>query len=145
MKPRNLTHLIVCLLSGILLAALPACGGSEEFTGVVKGLPIGILRIEAGDPLVLDVELALTNDAQARGLMAVEEIPENYGMVFAWADSGIHSFYMKDTLIPLDIAWWDEDGEIVDIQTMEPCTEDPCQNLRASPNIRRRSRSRRDS
>ena len=33
---------------------------------------------------------------------------------------------MKDTLIPLSIAFWDEDGRIVGIQDMEPCTADPC-------------------
>jgi len=33
---------------------------------------------------------------------------------------------MKDTLIPLSVAFWDEDGWIVGIQDMEPCTEDPC-------------------
>lgn len=123
MKRRNLTPLIFCLL--ILMAAMPACG-RPEFTGLVGGLPIGTLRIEAGDPLVLDVELAATTAAQARGLMGVEKLPEDYGLVFAWADTGIHSFYMKDTLVPLDIAWWNKDGKIVDIQTMEPCIADPC-------------------
>ena len=58
--------------------------------------------------------------------MNVEQLPDDYGMVFLWASSGRHSFWMKNTLIPLDIAWWNGDMRIVDIQTMTPCTREPC-------------------
>ena len=70
--------------------------------------------------------MALTGRAQARGLMEVEEIPDDYGMVFLWSDSGKHGFYMKDTLIPLSIAFFDRDGVILDILDMDPCEADPC-------------------
>lgn len=126
MKPRNRPRLLVLLLLA-LTAVLPACNNRSWETGRNSSdLPTGTLEIEGDEPLVLEVDLALTGRAQARGLMEVEEIPDDYGMVFLWSDSGKHGFYMKDTLIPLDIAWWNADGEIVDIQTMEPCTEDPC-------------------
>lgn len=109
-----------------LLVLLAACGGSGQEPGVTEGLPRGTLTIEADQKLVLNVDLALTVEAQARGLMGVKDLPDDYGMVFAWAEPGIHAFYMKNTLIPLDIAWWNEDLEIIDIQTMQPCTADPC-------------------
>lgn len=125
MKQRNRSHLVQVLL--LVLAVLPAaCGRSWEDGASSGELPQGVLEIGDDDPLVLEVDLALTSRSQARGLMEVEEIPDGYGMVFLWSDTGTHSFHMKNTLIPLDIAWWDEDGRIVDIQTMQPCTQDPC-------------------
>jgi uncharacterized protein len=38
----------------------------------------------------------------------------------------VGTFWMKDTVIPLSIAFWDDDGRIVSILDMDPCTEDPC-------------------
>lgn len=125
MKPCNLARLAVLLLLAAS-AVLPACNRSWETGRNSSDLPTGTLEIAGDERLVLDVDLALTSRTQARGLMEVEEIPDDYGMVFLWSDSGRHSFYMKDTLIPLDIAWWNAEGEIVDIQTMQPCTEEPC-------------------
>lgn len=126
MKPRNPLHPLVMLLLA-LTAVLPACNNRSWETGRNSSdLPTGTLVINGDNPLVLEVDLALTSKAQARGLMKVEEIPDDYGMVFLRSDSGKHGFHMKNTLIPLDIAWWNTDGAIVDIQTMEPCTEEPC-------------------
>jgi uncharacterized membrane protein (UPF0127 family) len=125
MKPRNPPRLSVFLLFAVL-AVLSACNRSWETGRNSSDLPKGTLEIAGDERLVLEVDLALTGSAQARGLMEVEQIPDDYGMVFLWSDSAKHSFYMKNTLIPLDIAWWDGEGNIVDIQTMQPCTEDPC-------------------
>lgn len=126
MKPRNRLHPVVLLLLA-LTAVLPACNNrSWEAGRNSSDLPTGTLEIKGDETLVLEVDLALTSKAQARGLMEVEQISDDYGMVFLWSDSRKHGFYMKNTLIPLDIAWWDAEGEIVDIQTMQPCTEDPC-------------------
>ncbi|CAN5815842.1 hypothetical protein BH23ACT12_BH23ACT12_02970 [soil metagenome] len=131
MKPRNRRYPVPFML--LALALLPAaCGRSWEDGRNSRELPQGVLQIGDDNPLVLEVDLALTSKVQARGLMEVEEIADDYGMVFLWSDTGNHSFSMKDTLIPLDIAWWDEDGRIVDIQTMQPCTEDPCRAYTAA-------------
>ena len=48
------------------------------------------------------------------------------GMVFLFDAASSGSFWMKDTLIPLSIAFWDETGRIVGIRDMDPCTADPC-------------------
>ena len=60
------------------------------------------------------------------GLMGVETLDENDGMVFVFDGEQDGSFWMKDTLIPLSIAFWDERGRIVSILDMAPCHEDPC-------------------
>jgi len=113
----------------VLLFVVPACGSPapDRAAAVVGGLPQGTLYMGQAEQLSLNVEIAETAGAQTRGLMNVGQIPEDYGMVFAWQDPGRHPFHMRDTLIPLDIAWWDEDGRIVDIQTMTPCRADPCE------------------
>ena len=124
MNPSNRTGLALL----VLLLLLGSCSRSPETQAPRPSgdLPRGTLTIEGNDPLELQVDLALDPNTQAKGLMNVEEIPDDYGMVFMWSDTSIHSFHMKNTLIPLDIAWWDADGRIVDIQTMQPCTADPC-------------------
>ncbi|HEX2178982.1 MAG TPA: DUF192 domain-containing protein [Actinomycetota bacterium] len=126
MNPSILRKPPALLLLVVLVAALGACGTEPASGEVVGGLPEGTLVISNGDSLTLQVQLALTPSAQARGLMGVEEIPQDYGMVFLWSEPGVHAFHMKDTLIPLDIAFWDTGGRIVDIQTMEPCRQANC-------------------
>jgi len=59
-------------------------------------------------------------------LMGRESLSPYDGMVFLWEEPVVSTFWMKDTLIPLSIAFWDEDGRIVSILDMDPCTEDPC-------------------
>jgi uncharacterized membrane protein (UPF0127 family) len=74
----------------------------------------------------LDVSVAVTDDARRRGLMGVEALSPDEGMAFLWEGPVEASFWMKDTLIPLSIAFVGEDGRIVTIRDMEPCHGDPC-------------------
>jgi uncharacterized membrane protein (UPF0127 family) len=48
------------------------------------------------------------------------------GMAFVWATPTTSSFWMKDTLIPLSIAFWDAGGKVVAVSEMTPCAADPC-------------------
>jgi uncharacterized membrane protein (UPF0127 family) len=48
------------------------------------------------------------------------------GMVFLFDEPGDGGFWMKDTTIPLSIAFWDEHGRIVATLDMDPCRGDPC-------------------
>jgi uncharacterized membrane protein (UPF0127 family) len=76
--------------------------------------------------VVLDVEIAETRRARATGLMGRESLPGDAGMVFLERTPVRQSFWMKDTLIPLSVAFWDKRGEIIAILDMEPCRADPC-------------------
>jgi hypothetical protein len=58
--------------------------------------------------------------------MGVTTLPQNRGMAFRWDAPTDTTFWMKDTLIPLSIAFWDDAGRIISILDMEPCTADPC-------------------
>jgi uncharacterized membrane protein (UPF0127 family) len=85
------------------------------------------LSIHTTDGVVaLDVEIADESDERATGLMGREELDPYDGMAFVWDEPVRTSFWMKDTLIALSIAFWNEDGEIVAILDMEPCDADPC-------------------
>ncbi|MDQ4149665.1 MAG: DUF192 domain-containing protein [Actinomycetota bacterium] len=58
--------------------------------------------------------------------MFLRQLPRLEGMAFVWQEPIAAVFHMKNTLIPLDIAFWDENMRIVDILHMMPCEEDPC-------------------
>ncbi len=71
----------------------------------------------------LSVEIAATPDAREKGLMYRKELAPNTGMLFVYPDEKIRHFYMKNTYIPLDIAFIDKTGVIVDMQQMNPLDE----------------------
>ncbi len=72
----------------------------------------------AGAPLV--VKLADDDSSRVSGLMNTHELEENTGMLFRWPSAEPRSFWMKDTPLPLDIAYIGEDGKIINIEQMEP-------------------------
>jgi len=76
----------------------------------------------------INLELANTAQEQEQGLMYRNELDENSAMLFIFQDEQIRSFWMKNTLIPLDIIFIDSNNMIVDIQAAEPCKSDPCIN-----------------
>ena len=73
----------------------------------------------------LIVEVAETPEQQARGLMYRTELAENRGMVFLFPRATDAGFWMKNTKIPLSIAFFDKNGRIVRILQMDPCTLPP--------------------
>lgn len=71
---------------------------------------------------MIHVELACSVEEQSKGLMFRSELPQNQGMLFVFPRERTLSFWMKNTLIPLDIAYIDAQGKIIDIQQMQPQT-----------------------
>ena len=73
------------------------------------------------------VEIADTPEAHARGLMFRTCLKDGYGMLFIFGEEDIRSFWMKNTLIPLDIIYLNSDRQIVDMYcSVPPCRSDPC-------------------
>jgi len=107
----------------LVLALLAACGTSPQPAPEEPA----ILEIRAeGGTVSLAVELADTPEERETGLMNRERLAPYDGMVFTWDEPVRASFWMKDTLIPLSIAFWDEGGLILSILDMDPCPADPC-------------------
>lgn len=73
----------------------------------------------------VNVEIADSEDSRARGLMFRKELPEESGMFFIFPGDGVYSFWMKNTLIPLDIIWLDKDFKVVHIKSFVP----PCESF----------------
>lgn len=78
------------------------------------------------DGTVLAVAVADTRELRARGLMGVTDLGDLRGMLFVFPATTGGGFWMKDTLIPLDIAFFDAEGQYVAGFAMEPCRSDPC-------------------
>lgn len=76
----------------------------------------------------LNIEVARTDIERARGLQDRESLGDDYGMLFVFESQGMYNFWMKDTLVPLDMIWIDKDHKIVDIKSdVPPCKSDPCE------------------
>ncbi|MCI2256376.1 DUF192 domain-containing protein [Domibacillus sp. PGB-M46] len=82
--------------------------------------------ISGGRETKLTVQIANTQEKIEKGLMFVEKLPENEGMLFMYGGKIYGGFWMKNTLIPLSIAFLDSDGKILKIMDMEPCKEEEC-------------------
>jgi len=72
-------------------------------------------------------EIADTPEKHARGLMFRTQIKADYGMLFVFAEEEIRSFWMKNTLIPLDMIFLNNEKQVIDLFcSVPPCRSDPC-------------------
>jgi len=100
------------ILAAFCLAlALPAPAAERE---VALNAGLYVIRAEVVD----------TPETRARGLMHRESMAANHGMLFIFPEPGQHCFWMKNTLIPLTIAFLDDQGVIVNLADMQPRSED---------------------
>ncbi len=84
-----------------------------------------VKSVKVGDR-ELTLAIADNPSLRAQGLMEVTDLEDLDGMLFFWRHDG-DSFWMKNTVMPLDIVWFNEDGTYKDRASMVPCTEDPCE------------------
>jgi uncharacterized protein len=90
--------------------------------------PTVAYRLEPADgpPRTVRLEVAADPAARARGLMGRGQVPEGTGMVFLYPADVREAFWMKNTLVPLSIAFVAADGRVVSVAEMTPCQADPC-------------------
>lgn len=69
------------------------------------------------------LQLALTEPERSRGLMHREKLPEDHGMAFLFPSPDRRSFWMRNTGIPLDLAYFDEEGVLLEIHRLYPYDE----------------------
>jgi uncharacterized membrane protein (UPF0127 family) len=106
MEMRNFIILLIMLLLG--------CTGTPSGNTIVIG----------GERF--SVEVADTPEERSVGLMYRTELCESCGMLFIFEHEDKYGFWMKNTLIPLDMVFIDSEFTVVDILRAEPCMEDPC-------------------
>ena len=113
-------------LAGFLMTA--ACGAAPQSSSKPAATPAPSgPRVLLPSGAVYRLELARTPEEQAQGLMFRESLPEKTGMLFLFGDKSAHRFWMKNTMIPLDMVWMDADGKVLFVSAdTPPCTADPC-------------------
>jgi hypothetical protein len=72
----------------------------------------------------LRAELADDEPTRRTGLMFRRSLPENGGMLFVYEQAGRWAMWMKNTYVPLSVAFVDQQGRILNIEDMQPLTED---------------------
>ncbi len=106
-------------------------GGTPTTDATSSGVPVELRDHEVRQVTVGDrtLTLAVADSPQlrAQGLMGVTDLGDLDGMLFYWRhEAGGGGFWMKDTLIPLDIVWFLADGSFAGRSSMEPCVTDVC-------------------
>jgi uncharacterized membrane protein (UPF0127 family) len=107
--------------------------GREETTSGPSGLRTLVIDASGGKEVEVRVEVADDVAEQAKGLMDRTTLGENRGMLFVFPEERELSFWMKNTLIPLSIAFIDSESRIIDIQDMKPLDDEPPHYVSAEP------------
>jgi uncharacterized membrane protein (UPF0127 family) len=102
---------LVLVIANLLLASAALAQQAMPQTE----LTVGMYRIEA--------EVAATGPNREVGLMNRKSMPQQHGMVFVFSQPWKHCMWMRNTLLPLSVAFLDEKGVIINIEDMQPHTE----------------------
>ena len=117
LKQRSvMAALFVCLVNLLFCATEAFC----QATPAISALPVK--QLTAGMH-VSQAEVAATDAARSRGLMFRKELAPNHGMLFVFEQPATQCFWMRNTLLPLSIAFILDDGTIANIADMAPMTE----------------------
>lgn len=100
----------------LIALALAICGTSVQAQMPVLELTAGFHRIEA--------EVAADQQNRMLGLMNRKAMPPQRGMLFVFPEKNTHCMWMRNTFLPLSVAFLDEEGRIINIEDMQPQTED---------------------
>jgi uncharacterized membrane protein (UPF0127 family) len=130
-SPRIRLTAIASFMASLII--LTACNQSHQpsagSAATPRPSPIPLPQAFLPNGSVIDLELALTPEEISNGLMFRPSLPENRGMLFLFDQPRLPAFWMKNTLIPLDLVFLDGTGVVVDvIADVQPCAAEPCPN-----------------
>lgn len=113
---------ILIIISAICLVIVRKYCGNEKLLVYAQNKRNCVIYIinTMNRQINCNVEIAATSEEHAQGLMGRSELCDNCGMLFIFDDDEYRTFWMKNTKIPLSIAFIDKNGIINDIQDMKP-------------------------
>jgi len=115
-------HRSLALFCVFALASVSACAGVPSATDTGSNASAVTLRGQR-----FTVEVATDDASRAHGLMDRTFMPADHGMLFVFPDDAVRTFWMKDTLIPLDMLFFDARRRVVTVlHDVPPCKADPC-------------------
>lgn len=123
---------LTVLLAVAMLACSRTAPAPTTTTGsaapVTPATPAGP-RVIFPDGTVIQVEIAADDPTREQGLMFRDQLAADHGMIFIFAQNGVYPFWMKNTIIPLDMIWIDDQHKVNYVASdVPPCKADPCPN-----------------
>jgi len=119
-------HFLLFFVCYFLLAAgISACSEQKLKTAVL------VIESSGAGPVKIKTEIARTDSERSQGLMNRKKLPDGEGMLFIFDRDEQYSFWMKNTLIPLSIAFITSDGRITEIRDMQPLDLNPVKSGRS--------------
>lgn len=125
------------LLALVVAVALGGCTAPPALPGALSTLETAdtaavTIRGPDGQRLAFEVEVAADRRARRQGLMHRTELAADGGMLFVFPHQTSAGFSMRDTPLPLSIAFASVDGTIVTVRDMAPCPARPCPSYRSA-------------
>ena len=120
---RGAAGLMLVLSLGMTLA----CRTKPAPVASSAPVPASTPRVILPDGFPVAVEIAANDETREQGLMYRDSLAPDRGMIFVFTATGEYPFWMKNTLIPLDMIWIDDQKRVVHVaHDVPPCRSDPC-------------------
>lgn len=121
---------MILILAAVLTLAGPSCGGATPPAGSNSAK---LISVKTPSGAVIQAEIADTPQKRATGLMYRDHLKKDHGMMFFFDQAQEWTFWMKNTLIPLDLIWMDDKKRVIHIERNVPIctrTDDSCPQYR---------------
>ncbi len=121
-RKRGLGFLVWALVCSVGMPGAPTLAATEGCHAKLPHVSFPTATLEIAN-VKLSVEVAKTEDQHRRGLMCRKNLRPNHGMLFEFQSERILSFWMKNTLIPLSIGFFNSRRELIEVLDMQPASD----------------------